>query len=135
MKHVYQLGYVPVKVHTYLMARCTPIAASVLSTSAPTTLRGTPPLVRRPSSARCDWLERTDPPLWWDSRDALDWYENADATDIHEPIEPAEAKEKMLPIDAIEPALPREAIESWEPTERMEFSDHRDHMTASVVPH
>ena len=94
---------------------------------------GTRPSVRRPPRAVDAWLESTDPLLWWDRAEPALWWDSSDATDIEEPIDAAEANEKMLPTEAKDAALPIERTESWEQIESTEFSDHSDHMRASVA--
>ena len=108
--------------------------ASVTATPPAMIPTGTPPSVPRPSNARFDRLDSTDPALWWDRADPALWEDSTDAADIADRIDPAEANEPTLPIEANEAALPIDSTESWEQTESTEFSDHSDHMRGSVVP-
>jgi hypothetical protein len=109
-------------------ARWTAIAASTATTPALTTCGGTLPRVRLARRACWDWLESTDPLLWWEKADSCDCDEKAEAIDIDDAIEPTEQKEKTLPNDATEAALPMDSTESCEQIESTEFSDHSDHM-------
>ncbi|GAA1958182.1 hypothetical protein GCM10009798_17200 [Nocardioides panacihumi] len=96
-----------------------PSAAS--ATAAPVTVQGgNVPAVRRPPTARLDWLDATAPSHWCARTEPRDWFEPSDPSDIDDPIEPADANDPTLPTDANDPTLPTDSTEPRDHSERTE---------------